>query len=63
MHISPVQSINMKRSIFFSSLVVLVAISQVAQAYLPHPEALRLCRLRTGLKDGDIKQHHTRNQK
>lgn len=44
-------------------LLGLAAWAQLSAAYLPYQEAMRLCRLRTGLKEGDIKQHHARNQK
>lgn len=42
-------------------LLVVLNVSLSAWAYLPQPEAMRLCRERTGLRDGDIKQYHARN--
>ena len=42
--------------------LVLATCSILASAYLPHPEAQRLCRLRTGLGDRDIVRYNTRNE-
>jgi len=58
---------NKIRNMHFNSVAFLVVGllamgGHLTQGYLAGPEALRLCRQRTGLKDGDIKQHFTRNQ-
>jgi len=44
------------------SLLALVCVIGQTSAYLPAPEAKRLCRLRTGLVDSDIEQYKTRNE-
>lgn len=43
-------------------LICFVGLAGLAQAYLPKPEAMRLCRIRSGLVDSDLSEYKTRNE-